>query len=142
MKIYHTSAEKNIIIEKFGDFPLQTTLCFSNEIYVMTAADEYHVHTLEIEEDEIIHVSQLEDIKSLVDIMNYFDVDEEAAQEMLNDDYDHQTTSGEEKWWLQHMQSVAAKNMGFLACEAEDEQGTVYLIEFLGKEKLLTLETN
>ena len=140
MKIYHTSPTEIKEINSYGI--AGSCLFFSSNIYTMTASSEYVIYSLEIDEDRIIKTSDLYDEEIVAEISETFGVDIEIAEGLLDGsesewDYD---CDAEKSWWLQGKQGECAKAMGFEACIAKDEQGTVYIIPMIGREKDLVLE--
>ena len=53
-----------------------------------------------------------------------FDIDGESLAEL--------------SWHVQGYQATTARENGFIACRSEDEQGTVYAINLVNREDLLT----
>ena len=71
-----------------------------------------------------------------------YDDDDDAYDYLLEDLSVWDTMSGHEDcadfdWFIQGMQAKAAKKENYVAVEAEDEQGTVYIINMINKESLL-----
>lgn len=140
MKIYHTSPTEIKEINSYGI--ACDCLFFSANIYTMTASAEYVVYSLEINEDKMIKVSDLYDEEFVNEIAEEFGVDVEVAEGLLDgseSEWDHDCDA-EKSWWLQGKQGECAKKMGFEACVAKDEQGIVYIVPMLGREKDLVLE--
>ena len=140
MKIYHTSTNKIEKINSHGMFG--DCLFFSADIYVMTAAHKYLVYSIEIDDDKMIKRCNLYDEEIVREIEREFGVDAEVAEGLLDGsesewDYD---CDAEKSWWLQGKQGECAKAMGFEACIAKDEQGTVYIVPMMNREKDLVLE--
>ena len=138
MNIFHTSPSEIAKINKFGTFG--DVLCLSSDIYMMSAASTF-VYSMNVEESDIIEVAQLDDADTIADIANYFDVDAEQAESLLDGtltafDVDG---DGEDDWYLQGKQGQAARNMGYLVAKGEDEQGAVYLFSASNRESKLTL---
>tara|TARA_R110001606_G_scaffold399270_1_gene583264 strand:- start:1371 stop:1799 length:429 start_codon:yes stop_codon:yes gene_type:complete len=139
MQLFHTSPDAIANIDKFGRFG--TFLCFAQDEYVMTAGD--HVsYTLNIEESAIIEADQLfyhedaEKLQGLVEqVMGMLDCDEDTAEDMLSQKDD--CGDAEMSWDIQRMTAEAAKLLGFRGVSMQDEQGTCYMIDMLGRESEL-----
>ncbi len=142
-KIYHTSPNKITKIEKrelFGD-----CLFFSNEPYSMSIGDVI-TYAMDIENMDFVDPShffydddyyKLDNIVS--EIMNYADIDEEIAQNLLDGSVgEYEVLEGESAaelgWWIQGKQGEAAKTLGYDGTSSIDEQGTVYIIPMLNRE--------
>ena len=140
MEIYHTSPNK---IEKINSYGIAgDCLFFSADIYTMTAVPEYVVYSIEISEDQIIKVSDLYDEEIVNEISEEFGVDTDTAENLLDgseSEWDYECDA-EKSWWLQGKQGECAKKMGFEACRSKDEQGTVYIVPMMNREKDLVLE--
>jgi len=131
MNLIHTSPEEIKNINKNGVFG--DCLFFSATEYAM--GEVKAVYTLEVSEDKIIEVCDLESIEMITDICNALDVDEDQAEELLTGEstaYDFDL-DGEDDWYIQSKQGECAKLMGYEACEAEDEQGAVYIVPMFGR---------
>lgn len=141
MKLYHTSP---IAIEDIyrGGGVFNDCLFFAQEPYVMTQATTIYTYSILIDEEKIIHVGELYDETVIAEIMETVDIDAQAAERLLDDRdsvYDY-GKCGEVDWWIQAQQGKAAKLMGYEACVARDEQGTVYIIPMYGRAADLHLE--
>ncbi|MDE8603911.1 hypothetical protein M3I01_013490 [Marinomonas sp. RSW2] len=140
MKIFHTSPVEIKAINTLGLFG--DCLFFSNDVYTMTASSTVYTYSMEIEDEDFIDVSELYDEEVIKDICETLEVEEDDAERMLDGRdtaFDH-GKDGEDDWWIQRIQGECAKKMGYKACKAFDEQGTVYIIPMLGRESELTLE--
>jgi len=140
MKIIHTSPSEIKEINKNGMF--DDCLFFSGSEYVMAVKGPLYVYSLEVDEDKIIDVSELHDEELISYIAEALDVDEDAAERMLDgrdNAFDH-GLDGEDDWWIQAKQGECAKLMGYQAVEAQDEQGPVYIVPMLGKVGELNLD--
>lgn len=143
MKLIHTSPEKikkidNNIARLFGD-----CLFFSSSRYTMTQADAVYTYSIEIDEEKVISVGELYSEEIIADIMLALDVDEHAAERMLDERdpaHDH-TGNSEDNWYIQWKQGECAKLMGYEACEATDEQGAVWIVPMTGRVNDLKLES-
>ena len=135
--LFHTSpGEISKITDNglFGD-----CLFFSTEIYSMSTRGASFVYSIELDENTIIDISELHDNEIIADIMRVLEVEEDDAERMLDGRdtaFDH-GLDGEDDWWLQAQQGACAKKMGYSACEALDEQGTVYIVPMLARESEL-----
>ena len=133
--MYHTSPTKITKINTNGI--AGDCLFFSDDIYQMSAAS-----TLVYEADfNCVSASQLHDENIITDIANFFSVDAETAERLLDGsenewDYD---CDGEASWWLQGKRGECAVKMGYDGCKDCDEQGTVYIVPMTGRELELTL---
>ena len=136
MKIYHTSPEK---IEKIHDMGIfSDCLFFSNSPYFMTTKSDPVIYSIEIDDDEIIDISDLYDEETIIDIQNYFDINDDNAYDMLRGKID---PDGEGGWWIQGIQGQCGRKLGYRAVRARDEQGTVYIVSMLNREQELHNET-
>jgi hypothetical protein len=151
MKVLHTSPSKiETINPKQG--PFGGALFFSSTEYWM--GDVKYIYSVELDDSQIIEVSDLDcdetvnEIKELVSNCLEIEIDEYQAFELLTaSETVWDMFCGEDSEWLadldwtiQGLQAKAAKAAGFLAVESMDEQGTVYIINMVGQESLLTLE--
>ena len=140
MKLIHTSPAEIKEIKTNGMFC--DCLFFSVDEYTMTQASTVYVYSLEQDDEKIISVSELHDDEIISDIASVLEIDEEDAERVLDGRdtaWDH-GGDGEDDWWVQAKQGECAKKMGYEACEAEDEQGTVYIIPMIGRKDDLNLE--
>ncbi|OHU85539.1 MULTISPECIES: hypothetical protein [Pseudoalteromonas] len=140
MKAFHTSPNEITNIKATGTF--DDCLFFSHDVYTMTASNTVYVYSLELNEEHIVRVSDLYDEELIAHISDVLSVDEEVAERMLDGRdtaFDH-GLDGEDDWWIQAKQGECAKRMGYKAVEAQDEQGTVFIVPMLGCESELTLE--
>lgn len=138
MKLIHTSPVEIKEIKSSGMF--DDCLFFSTTEYAM--GNVKAVYSLEIDEEKIVHVSDLYDEELVAHIAQALEVDEDAAERMLDGRdtaFDH-GKDGEDDWWIQAKQGECAKKMGYEACETEDEQGTVYIVPMLNRENDLKRE--
>ena len=139
MKLIHTSPE--LITEINTDGLLGESLCFSGHEYVMTASAQYFVYEIDIDEDKIISSGSLDDEEIVSEIAERLGVDEDVAERVLDgrdSAWDH-GGDADDDWWIQEQMGVCAKKMGYEACEADDEQGAVWIVPMLGREKDLVL---
>ena len=131
MQIIHTSPVEIKEITKTGLF--DDCLFFSADEYAMGKVAA--TYTLEINEDKIVDVSDLYNEDVINNIVEALDVTEEEAQSLLDGSataYDF-GKDGEDDWWIQAKQGECAKLMGYEACEAQDEQGAVYIVPMLNR---------
>lgn len=141
MELFHTSPEEVVKINRtgrFGEF-----LCFSAHEYVMTAGDHI-TYRISIDENDIIEASQLfyhEDAAKLdpivAQVMSLADCDEDTAISYIEQKDD--CGDAEISWDIQSLTAKAAKTLGFRGVSMRDEQGTVYMIDMLGRESDLEL---
>jgi len=141
MQIFHTSPEKIEKIDSFGMFG--ECLCFSADVYQMSACSTV-TYSIEINEDEIIEAGSFfyqddcEKLNDIVeDIMDLAGCGREEAEEFLSQRESH--SDAEIDWRIQGYAGEAAKVLGYKCAEAEDEQGTVYLVPMLDRENQLTM---
>jgi len=141
MKLYHTSPEKIEKITTNGQFG--DCLFFASKPYKMTAASTVFIYTINIDEAEIIDVSDLYDDEIISEIAERFDVDEDEAERILDgrasawdhaDDLDGEEAA-ENDWWMQAQQGKCAAKMGKQAVESTDEQGAVWIVPMSNREK-------
>lgn len=138
MKIYHTSPEK---IEKITKSCLfDDCLFFSSSVYDMGNAK--YIYSINIDKDEIIDTSMLDDEDTISHISNALDCTLEEAEEMLTGHLVAGDVTGnyEDGWFIQAQQGFAAKEMGYKAALDYDEQGSVYIVPMLNRESDLTIE--
>ncbi len=143
--VYHTSPNEIESIEERGVFG--GGLFFGNEIY---AINEYHyIYAMLINENDIISASNLfdEENELLDNLLEEFVVNElreEASEEnlALAEDLITERESGlnlecwdaDFGWTIQRYALRAANINGFQTVALEDEQGTAYLTNMLGRE--------
>lgn len=140
MKITHTSPSEITKITKHGQF--DDCLFFSEDEYSMSVRGDLYVYSLELSDNKVVAVSELYNEDVIANIVSALDVDEETAERMLDgrdNAFDH-GLEGEDDWWIQAKQGECAKLMGFEAVEAQDEQGTVYIVPMASRETDLVLE--
>ena len=140
MKLYHTSPYEIKKINESGVFG--DCLFFATERYVMTEAKTIFTYSIEINDDETIHVSDLfdeEEIKRIADVLDIKESDAERVLDGRSTAFDHKG-DGEDDWWVQGIQGQVARKMGYKACESRDEQGVVYIISMKDRENELKLE--
>jgi len=138
MNIYHSSPETIKKIDKYGAF--DDCLFFSSSVYSMSVG-EVVVYSLEIDEEKIIHVSDLHNDDVIENISSVLDVSDEEAERILDsrDSVFNHGGSAEDDWWIQAKQGECAKLMGYEACESRDEQGVVYIVPMFDRESDLIL---
>lgn len=138
--MYHTSPNK-IVKGSIHDHGIAgCCLFFSSEIYRMSAESTYIYEA----NFNCIERSQPFDEEIIAQIADYFDVDTDTAEALLDGsksewDLDTFDTDGEDSWHLQGLRGQCAAKMGYDGCEDEDEQGTVYIVPMKGRESELTL---
>jgi hypothetical protein len=149
MKLYHTSPEAITNITSSYDNEFQGALFFSSTPYFMSGASKF-VYQIDISEDQVLEVCDLDynqdiidEIKERFNVFFDIDIDDDDAYDYLLEDLSvWDTMSGREEcadfdWFIQGMQAKAAKKENYVAVEAEDEQGTVFIINMINKESLL-----
>jgi hypothetical protein len=141
MTLYHTSP--TAITEPktglFGDF-----LCFSQSVYVMTAAADPITYQIDIDDDEAIDASAIwyhqnaEKAAVFADqVADRFHVDRETAESLIDgslsiytlEDIDIEPEDmAEVDWEIQRITAEAGRALGFTATLINDEQGSCYMI--------------
>lgn len=145
MELFHTSPteiQKITANGRFGEF-----LFFSSHVYAMTA-DDFVTYSLELDDDQIIAAGQLfyhEDAEKLAplvaELAAQLSIDEETAEALIEeskqvfdlDEIDPED-AGEIAWDVQRFTARAAKILGFRAVQVQDEQGSAWLVDMLGRE--------
>lgn len=137
--MYHTSPEqiKEGTINSLGI--AGSCLFFSDNIYSMNPMRPSYVYEAKF---RCVPVNRLYDDGIIEEIAERFGCDTGLAEELLDgregefcqdfqcDEYD--------SWWLQGKRGECAVAMGYDGCIDEDEQGTVYIVPMLEREKELT----
>jgi len=149
MKLYHTSPELITNINSSYDNEFQGALFFSSTPYFMSGASKI-VYEIEIAEDQILEVCDLEynqeiidEIKDRFNVLFDIEIDDDDAYDYLLEDLSVWNTISDSDncadfdWFIQGIQAKAAKKENYVAVEAEDEQGTVFIINMINKESLL-----
>ena len=152
MILYHTSPEK---IEKINKHrgPFSGALFFSDTPYFMSSASKL-VYTVNVDDSDFLDLDDLdddleilEDIKHMYSVLFDDEIDTDDAYDYLVEDsnifdqgFDGELAS-EFSWFLQGIQAKAAKNQGYLGVKSQDEQGTVWIINMIDREHLLSLES-
>ena len=143
MRVYHTSPKEIENINTDGMF--NDCLFFSETPYSMSISE---VMTYALDINDTIEVSSFfyqDDCEKLNDIvseiMNYFNTDNETAQNLLDSTIESWELSddAEASFYIQAMQGRAGKELGYDGACSEDEQGAVYIIPMFGREKDLEL---
>ena len=126
-------------------------LCFAVDIYFMYLKKDPVIYEMEIDEDEIIDVAALYDEGIIKHISDVIECDLDVAESLLDGtesiyglfSFDEIGGHSEGKtpfemaemdWFIQARQGECAKKMGYEACAAEDEQGTVYIVPMYGRD--------
>lgn len=142
MELFHTSGDEIKSINSDGLFG--SFLCFSLNVYVMTGRD-YLTYITEIDDSEIIDAAQLfyhddaEKLDGLVArVMGMLDCDEDEAIEQIEQRAEY-CGDADISWEIQHISAQAARLLGYRGVSMQDEQGTVYLIDMMGRENELRL---
>jgi hypothetical protein len=136
--MFHTSPVK---IESINNNGIAgSCLFFSDDVYRMSSESKF-VYEADF---NCVSASQLHDEEIINEIANYFDVDAETAEALLDGSENEWNLEGfecdgDDSWWLQGKRGECAVKMGYDGCEDEDEQGTVYIVPMLGRESELTL---
>ena len=164
MIINHTSPNQITEIKESYSF-FRGALFFSNNVYTMTASSEVHLYQIDLQDSDIIEFDELEPSENVLDQLKLdvsclfdLEIDDETAHDLLlSNDYDEQLDIisnlleeedrnlfdigyeyiSELSWNIQGLQALCAREMGFLACQSEDEQGTVYAINLINLESRL-----
>ena len=147
MMLYHTSPDPITKITTTGLYG--SGLCFSADPYSMSAGTVI-TYSIELNDDDIIDANELfyhDDAKSLAPLSEHvarvLDCDIETAEELIAQRvsaYDIDTDDpAEDGWWLQRCAIDAAKLLGYRAVSMQDEQGSLYLINMLGRENELKI---
>ncbi len=139
--MYHTSPNKIEAgtINSYG--VAGSCLFFSDDVYVMTASDTVYIYEADF---DCVRASQLHDDEIIAEIAEYFGVDSDVAESLLDaseNEWNH-GADADGSWWLQGKRGECAVKMGYDGCEDEDEQGTVYIVPMLGRESELMLVTD
>ena len=101
---------------------------FSTNEYSM--GDVLAVYDFELGSDDFIRVSQLFDEAIIAELMDIFDCAEDEAESLLDASTSaNEYCDAEKSWKLQGLRAECAQKMGYVACEDEDENGTVYMIK-------------
>lgn len=142
MQIFHTSPNEITKIDMFGQFG--ECLCFSNDVYQMSACETI-VYSLEVEETDIVEANSFfyrddcDKLESIIDeIMDLAECDKETAEELLSQNATHEDP--EIDWRIQGFAGEAAKVLGYKAAEAQDEQGIVYIVPMLDRIQSLEIQ--
>lgn len=145
VKLYHTSPDASIPVHAHG--LLGSFLCFASRPYVMTAASECYVYSIEIEESEFIearalfHHERASELDGLVaEFAARFGLQTDDAEDIIAERAQLDSGDADELWHVQHVTCRAAKYLGFSGVVGRDEQGTVYMIDMLGRESELRRE--
>ncbi|MCK4814919.1 hypothetical protein KA005_04040 [bacterium] len=131
MKTVHTSPKEITEINENGLFG--DCLFFAEEEYAM--GNVKAVYELEI--NNVIEACQIDDEVGFKEISEKFGIDADLAIEVLCGDTQigHITGDYEDNWFVQKVQAQSAKRMGFEGVESDDEQGVVFIIPMLNREK-------
>lgn len=105
------------------------------------------VHRLEVDESEIVDARSLfhhEDAALLDDLVaefcERFGVDADAAEDIISEREQLDSTDSDELWDVQHYTARAAKTLGFRGVRVSDEQGAAYMIDMRGREADLVID--
>lgn len=145
MELFHTSPteiKKITALGRFGEF-----LFFSGNEYVMSAG-EHIAYRIELDDSHIINAGQIfyhedaDKLDSLVaELAARLDIEEDEAEALIEESksvYDLDNVEPEDaadlSWDVQLFTARAAKILGFRGAQVEDEQGSAYMIDMLGRE--------
>lgn len=148
MELFHTSPAKIDKITtsgRFGEF-----LFFANDVYSMTAASPV-VYRLDLADDEVIEAGRLfwhDDAERLqplvVELAQRLGVSEEDAEALIEEsksahdiDSIEPEDAADASWDVQMFTARAAKALGFRAVQVQDEQGSAWMVDMLGREEEL-----
>jgi len=133
--MFHTSPQKIEKINKYGI--AGSCLFFSDDVYKMSESSVF-VYEANF---NCVEASELHDDEIIQNIAEYFDVDSDTAESLLDGSLDEWDfgADGDDSFWLQGKRGECAVKMGFDGCEDEDEQGAVYIVPMFGRENELTL---
>lgn len=126
--LIHTSPTTIESINMFGGCAGNGTMFFSTNAYSMGNVGA--TYELDLTDEMIISASNLDCSTTTDEISELFECDEDDAYELLTanaSEWDFECDA-DKSWQLQGLRAQAAKNMGYVACEDEDENGTVYMI--------------
>ena len=149
--LLHTSPEEVIDVKDdsglFGSF-LFFVLGEMEDVqdaYQMSGASKY-VHYLDEDElnladaNDIYYTDNYEKLGGIIaDITERIGVDEDTAFELLCERIsliELEVHSADDDWWLQCMTAEAAAVLGYDGVEVEDEQGSAYMINMLGRRSV------
>ena len=137
MIINHTSPNPINKIDRL-QAPFFGSLFFSSNVYQMSQCD-VTVYSIEVD-DNFVTPFDLEpteeEIQDVIERFEHLDLDEDVVFEQITEE-EPEFIDGELSWFIQGLQGRIARRMGFLGCEAIDEQGTVYIIDMTNRVELL-----
>lgn len=144
MDIYHTSPEPIDTITNSGRF--DEFLFFSSSVYQMAVGDVV-TYALSIDENEIVDAGHLffDDrsannpaLDALVaGFAKRFGVDTDTAEEIISERQQLDSGDADDSWDVQIYTARAAKLLGYRGVRVQDEQGSAYMIDMLGRESEL-----
>lgn len=148
MELFHTSPAEIKEITTLGRF--DGFLFFSADEYVMTAG-EHITYRIGLDDSQIIEAGQLfyhenaAELSGLVsELAGYLGIDENDAEALIEESksvFDLDIVEPEDaadlSWDVQLFTARAAKILGFRGVQVEDEQGSAYMIDMLGRENEL-----
>lgn len=153
MELYHTSPNK--ITEITNDGLYGSFLFFSGSEYTITAVEDYYTYMIDNENLDTLPASSIfyhedaEKVDHIVkEVMNRFDVDEDTAENLLDESENIITMDitrhnvepedlSESAWEIQYYTALAATELGYAGAEVTDEQGLSYMIDMMGREDML-----
>ncbi|WP_415832369.1 hypothetical protein [Kerstersia similis] len=144
MELIHTSPSEIKEIRAHGRF--DSFLFFSAREYSMSVG-QHVTYSIEIDENQVIEASRLfyrddaEKLQALVeDMASRYNIDAEEAESLIegrsaaHDIIDDADEAAEASWDSQLYAARAATLLGFRGVAVDDEQGTAYMIDMLGRE--------
>ena len=141
MNLFHTSAQAIKAVTDGGRF--DEFLFFSLRPYEMAASDGV-TYSLPVDENEIIDAGHLffddraADCPALDALVAQFaarfDVDTDTAEEIISERQQLDTGDADDSWDVQLYTARAAKALGYRGVRVQDEQGSAYMIDMLGRE--------
>jgi hypothetical protein len=156
LTLYHCSNEAISTIHDDGNFG--SWLFFGDE----PSHYGHVVHSLDIDfDEEVIRAGSIFYQENAVNnaeldavvrkVMKVFGVDEDTADDLISErisSFDKFTELGysaedcaNNSWLMQYYTACAAEALGFRGVAVSDEYGTSYMINMLGREHELTIET-
>ena len=158
--VYHCSPTRITKVLKdnsWGGADFSGSMFFALEPYSLGPCR--FLYSMELQDFEVIESCRLDpDVKidgetaseKIIHYASVYDIniDEEDAEDLLCDyrtrvldDIDSEAR-GYIGWFIQGIQGRVAREMGYIATVAQDEQGTVYIAHLHDREHLLSLEPN
>lgn len=143
LALYHASPAPIGIIAPDGLFG--SLLCFANKPYFMTRAAAAVVYELEIDEDDLLDSASrfrfIDDPAvdaAVAEIAELVGCDESTALDLLSERASLSETDfpfdAELDFSIQRIAGECAVKLGYRGVVLSDEQGSLYLIDMLGRE--------